>query len=420
MSQHLLWVTPAYPPFQGGGERYVRSLAHELVKKGYHITILTSTAEKESDFWQGSPHQEVQQTADGPVRIIRCPLRPLAGGWQMLRVWRTLMVAGSLFSPLPLSWLHKMAQFVPAIQWPVELHPLVGQVDLIHAFNISWEHGLLTGRVWAEQEQIPYVATPFAHLSTGPADRVTRNSTMRHQLEVLQAARLVLTLTTVEADGLAKLGVPANQIFAIGSGGDPLPDPLPPPLPLPYQQLDRPLVLFLGRISFDKGAHHLVQAVQQLRQEGVALSLALAGQPAPEFTRFFNGLSTTQKEGICLFGPVDELYKHQLLQAAEVLALPSRTDSFGLVFLEAWAYGKPVIGARAGGIPGVVTHEQDGLLVEYGDITQLREALRRLVNDAQLRQQLGRNGHITREFRFTWERVAGRVHAVYQQILKKN
>ncbi len=55
--------------------------------------------------------------------------------------------------------------------------------------------------------------------------------------------------------------------------------------------------------------------------------------------------------------------------------MPSRTDSFGIVFLEAWANGLPVVAADAGGVPEVVRHEQTGLLVPFGDLDRLSQSI---------------------------------------------
>ena len=66
-------------------------------------------------------------------------------------------------------------------------------------------------------------------------------------------------------------------------------------------------------------------------------------------------------------GPVRGQLKQDMLAATDLFVLPSRVDSFGIVYLEAWAYGLPVIGCRAGGVPDVIDDGQDGLLVNYGD-----------------------------------------------------
>lgn len=76
--------------------------------------------------------------------------------------------------------------------------------------------------------------------------------------------------------------------------------------------------------------------------------------------------------------------------SSDVLAFPSDTETLGFVAMEAMASGTPVVGARAGGVPDVITHERNGLLFTPGDLGELTECLRRLTVDPVLRQRLGR------------------------------
>ena len=93
-------------------------------------------------------------------------------------------------------------------------------------------------------------------------------------------------------------------------------------------------------------------------------------------------------------------------------------DSFGLVFLEAWAHGKPVIGARAGGIPGVVDDGENGILVNFGDVHAMTEAVRLLLFDQLLRQQMGENGRLKVRSKYNWEQITGQVLGVYETVLR--
>ncbi|RYZ65226.1 MAG: glycosyltransferase, partial [Proteobacteria bacterium] len=85
----------------------------------------------------------------------------------------------------------------------------------------------------------------------------------------------------------------------------------------------------------------------------------------------------------------------------DIFVAPSRYESFGLVFLEAMVFGKPVIAGDAGGGPEVVTHEKSGLLVPPGDAGALGAALNRLLADPGLRIRLGQNARRDYETRFT-------------------
>jgi glycosyltransferase involved in cell wall biosynthesis len=416
---HVLLVTPAFPPFPGGGERYAHSLACALQQRGARLTVVTSAATREVDFWQGSQAQTVTETVADGLRIIRCPLRPLPGRFTALLAWRKLMV---LLSALPgdqTAVLQRMCRLIPPIQGLPTVLAQLDDIDLVHGFNVSWEYALMAGWRWARQRGLPFVLTPFTHFGTGQ-DRVARNSTMDHQRRVYRDAARVLVLTAVEQAGLAALSVPSNQIDVIGGGMDAVPALGDWAVLQEKYQLQRPYALFVGRNSFEKGAIHAAQAVLALQQAGSEVRLVLAGQLAGEFERFYGRLPPSAQQIIQPLGIVNETDKHTLLSQAEMLLLPSRTDSFGIVLLEAWAHGKPVIGARAGGIPGVIDHQHNGLLVKFGDVAALGQAIQSLLTDVAKGQTMGANGRDKVHTQYNWQQVAERVWANYEAVWRSN
>jgi glycogen(starch) synthase len=407
---HILFLTPAYPPFPGGGERYTSALAHELAARGHTITVLTSQALNESDFWKGKNSPQPLAESDGEVRVVRCPIARMPGSRTGLLAWRKSMVVISTLPGDQGNILAAMARYIPPIsEMKTTIDGLAGAFDLVHAFNISWEFPAIVGWHYAKRNKLPFILTPFAHFGTSSKDRVALNSTMDHQIQMLRDAHAVNVLTNVEGEGLKRLGIPGNQIVAVGSGAEPLPQ-----FPKSAQVLNRylvshPYAIFIGRASRDKGAIDAMKAILRLRQAGINLNLCLVGQQSPECIRFHEQMTADQKQYFHVLGIIEDEDKHALLSAAQMLILPSRTDSFGIVFLEAWQHAKPVIGARAGGIPGVIQDGYNGLLVEFGDTAGLADAMTQLVTDLALNRRLGKNGSITVEREYSWEQVCDRV-----------
>lgn len=413
----ILFLSPAYyPPFPGGGERYVRALAQGLLTQGHHVTVVSSCARLEQDLWRGcTALPESDEAARPPV--WHCPLAPFPGGRLGLLACRKLMV---LISALPgdqTKWLERLAHRFPALlQLPETLAPL-GVFDLVHAFNLSWEYPALVGYDFAQKHGLPFVLTPFMHFGAAEGDRVARNTTMQHQQRLLRQAHAVAVLTSIEREGLLQLGLMANRVVTIGAGLDPLPVALLNGDALcEAHRITQPFVLFVGRNSYDKGALHAAQAVLRLNREGERLQLVLIGQMTPEFRRFYARLGAAEQQHLRPLGIVPEDEKHALLEACEALLLPSRTDSFGIVILEAWAHGRPVIGAQAGGIPGVIDAGENGLLVPFGDVTALSEALRLLRKDPLLAQRLGAQGYKKVTQVYHWKEVCRKTESLYAQL----
>jgi glycogen synthase len=178
-----------------------------------------------------------------------------------------------------------------------------------------------------------------------------------------------------------------------------------------------PLVLLIGRISRDKGALQAVEAVIGLQERGVAVALVLVGEPSREFERLYGRLTPEERQIIVPLGIVDEETKHALLRRAAMLVLPSAVESLGIVVLEAWTHRKPVIGARAGGLMAVIDEGSDGLLVEYGDVAGLADAIAALLGDPALAERLGSAGQRKVQAQFSWDAVTDRVEAAYAAAL---
>jgi glycosyltransferase involved in cell wall biosynthesis len=417
---NILFLTPAFPPFPGGGERYALSLANELTGRGHSITTLTSHATAERDFWQaGSQPAVITRNGTAKLHIIRCPVKPISGGRPGLLAWRKLMV---LLSSLPgdqsrlLMYMARRIPTIPALE--PTLNNLPASFDLVQVFNLSWEYPLTAGWRYAQRYKLPLVVIPYTHFGVGGRDRVARNSTMDHQRKILNMADAVLTLTTIEEAGWISLGLSRERVTTIHGGLDRPSVPPDPASILSRLKLSKPYALFVGRGSFDKGAVHAVQAVVRLNNEGCPLTLVLAGQSTPDFERVYQQLTAQEREWIRPLGVISDEEKQALLSETEMLLLPSRTDSFGIVLLEAWGYGRPVIGARAGGIPGVIDDGRNGLLVEFGDVPGLTAAVRQLIEDAPKKEALGRAGLEKVNSVYQWGQVGDRVEAVYRQIVQ--
>lgn len=409
---HILFLTPGFPPLPGGGERYAAALAHQFTERGHTVTVVTSSAETEGDFWHGSG-AATTDSSHPHMTIIRCPVRPMWGGWPGLLTWRKAMVTISTVPGDYSRVLSQMSRQVPSISGIRHvLDGIPGRVDIVNGFNISWENAMFTGWEWARQNDVPFVATPFMHFGSGNDDRVQRNALMDHQRLMLRNASAVLTLTDIEARGLQDHDIIPPRIETIGGGLDPLP-PLGDTVATLHQyEIEPPYLIYVGRASQDKGAIHAAQAAIQLKY-----TLVMVGQRTAEFDAFIESLNPSDARFIRHFGIVSEVDKHALLHNADILLLPSRIDSFGIVLLEAWAHGKPVIGADAGGIPGVVTDDVDGVLVPYGDVGALIRVIRRLSGNADLRRAMGNHGHAQLETRFNWKHVSEHVLAIYTDLV---
>lgn len=176
-------------------------------------------------------------------------------------------------------------------------------------------------------------------------------------------------------------------------------------LPLPRGFPSGQVVLSVGRWIAEeryKGADLLIRSVSRLSGEFPSLQLVLAG-PGDDVPRLRQEAQRRGASGrVHFFTVVPRSELAAFYSHADIFALPSTGEGFGIVFLEAMAFGKPIIAANAGGIPDVVEHGREGLLVEPTE-EHVANALKQLLSDPALGRELGMRGkeRVKNEFSFS-------------------
>ncbi|MFI1507033.1 glycogen synthase [Streptomyces sp. NPDC020597] len=187
---------------------------------------------------------------------------------------------------------------------------------------------------------------------------------------------------------------------------------------------DRPFVLFVGRITRQKGVPHLLRAVRDI--DPAAQVVLCAGAPdTPEIEREFRDLFTElrgSRDGVHWIPkmlPRPEVI--QLLTHAAVFVCPSVYEPLGIVNLEAMACGTPVVASRVGGIPEVVEDGVTGSLVTVDEDFEanLASALDKILGDPAAAARMGEAGRARAVGEFGWDAVARRTVRLYQEIVKQ-
>ncbi|MFI0960011.1 glycogen synthase [Streptomyces sp. NPDC021080] len=185
----------------------------------------------------------------------------------------------------------------------------------------------------------------------------------------------------------------------------------------------RPYILFVGRITRQKGVPHLLRAVRDI--DPAAQVVLCAGAPdTPEIDREFRELYrelSAVRDGVHWIPqmlPRPDVI--QLLTHAAVFVCPSVYEPLGIVNLEAMACGTAVVASRVGGIPEVVEHGETGLLVPLGDDFEagLATALDSVLADPVTARRMGEAGRRRAVGEFGWDTVARRTVRLYEEVLK--
>ena len=188
------------------------------------------------------------------------------------------------------------------------------------------------------------------------------------------------------------------------------------PGPLPQFDDGKINILYVGRLEKRKGLKYLLAAFSRIKWEFPNARLIVVG-PGNLDKESHLLLGERNIQDVVFVGGAPYLDLPRYYQTADIFCAPSTgKESFGIVLLEAMAASKPVVATNIEGYSGVITHGQEGLLVPPKDEESLAQALGTLIEDSELRRQLGATGRSAVE-QFEWDRVAARVIDYYGTLL---
>jgi glycosyltransferase involved in cell wall biosynthesis len=232
-----------------------------------------------------------------------------------------------------------------------------------------------------------------------------------------RAVDRVFALSPDMAAWATRGGTPAARVMVIPNGIDPAElgvapgsTPAPPSTEPPLR------LLYVGRLSPEKGVGFLLQALVRLRDVGVPFQALIVGDgpTAAEHAAFVQAHRLA--ESVQLLGGVPRGRLAELYARAQVVCIPSLSDPLPTVALEALAMGRPVIGSAVGGISYLVEEGVNGLLAPPASVEALAEALARVASTPELLRTLARGAHRSVFPAYSWERIGERLGAALQAL----
>ncbi len=231
-----------------------------------------------------------------------------------------------------------------------------------------------------------------------------------------RARRIIAISQNTRRDLVTLLGLPAERIDVVTPGVAPQFRPLPPDQVAAFRRargLPERFVLYVGTLQPRKNLITLLEAFARLTP---GVKLVLAGGKGWMFAEVFARVQALGLENDVLFpGYVPDEELPLWYNAATVFVYPSLYEGFGMPPLEALACGTPAVVSNVSALPEAVGDA--GVLVRPDDVDEWAQALRRLLDDAALRAELGARGR-AHAARFSWERAAAETAAVYRRILE--
>lgn len=272
----------------------------------------------------------------------------------------------------------------------------------------------------------PVICTPFFHFSN------PRYMDLR-LIEVLKKFDLLIACTNLEKKFLIeKCKIQPEKIRVIPMGVDYEKFKSVNKSPLEYNYFKHKffikreqkykLILFCGYKNYEKGALSILKSIPYIINKIKKVYFVFIGPSTLAFNQELSKIHKLENARILNFTPDNltgyfDKKKMAAFKEADIYLMPSRSDAFGISFLEAWSAGKPVIGARIGATPEVIRENVDGLLVEFDNPEDIAQKVINLLKNKRLRKKFGLAGQLKVSQKYTWDLISNETHFTYKNLI---
>ncbi len=365
----ILVVIQRFYPAIGGAENLLKSYL-DYLSSNHEIIVFTSNAVELPSFWNKNDVQ-LNFPDNSNYKIKRFDIQiPSEASFDID------------FFPYSIS---SLGPFCPEM-WNSLLN-LKENFDLIIVSSFPYDH-IVPAFIAAKKNNIPLMILPHIH-SEFPYLHFTSS-----KLTILENSEAIVVNTDEEQNQLIKHKIPENKIHVH-----------PPGIFTNYEKSTlvdirkklninskSVVILFAGTKSYEKGIFFLLDSLKVLLQNQNLVDLILIGSPNDEFLDYLKNQPDSVKKHVFDLGIVDELEKNSIFNTCDIFVMPSKSESFGLVYLEAWLYKKPVIGCNIEAVKNLIDDDKNGLLVSFGDTDDLILKITKLL-DPNIRKQFGVQGY---------------------------
>jgi len=378
---HIIQVTPRFTPAIGGVEEHVYRISLELVKRGHKVTVITSNE------------------VDGQVYTLKKEVL------QDIQIFRTALFMPRYFREI---W------FTPGII--NILFKLKG--DILHAHGYRCLSSCIAICL-AKFRKIPTVLTP--HGIYPPRSfinfmlKLSFDNTFGRLL--IKNSDKIIALSKHNKKLLLQKGTPTNKITIIPNGVD-----LNEYVNLDVTQKNQPILLYVGRIDWNKRLDKVVEAMPLILKEFPSAKFVIVGPDYAKISKKILKLANILKvkNAIIITGEVKRKKLLEFYSSASIFIQPSLYEGFGLSMLEAMGSKIPVITSPYGGPGDILKHRVHALLLSKITPDEIFKSVHAILTDNNLRKNLVSNAFELVKKKYVWESVVDKLEAVYYQLINKN
>ena len=283
--------------------------------------------------------------------------------------------------------------------------------DVIHA-HVAVPDGhaaIIAGRAYGK----PTVVTFHGHDVHNIPE--LNHACRRAVASVAQGASRVVVVSTAFGNALREY-VRDRELLVVSNGYSPE-DVSPGSLELANRYRGKKVILSVGYLIPRKAHKYVVMALSKLLEAHPDIVYVIIGRGDEErpLKRLVNKMGL--QDTVEFVGQVPHRVVMAYLATCDIFALPSWHESFGVVYVEAMAHGRPVVACRGEGIEDVIVDGETGALVEPKDVDSLTNALGKLLEDQAYARRLGEAGKALVARSFTWEQSAEKLRQLYEELI---
>ncbi|MCS7140492.1 MAG: glycosyltransferase family 4 protein [Candidatus Nezhaarchaeota archaeon] len=389
MKMRVLMLSWEYPPrIIGGLARHVYWISRALAQHDVDVTVVT----------------------------LDYPEVPAIEHEKNLKVIR-VMSYGFHSSDFP-SWVHQF-----------NLNMVEAALEEGGDFSIIHAHDWLTATAGIALKHIlrrPLISTMHS-TEYGRRGGLIRDVLQRHIHDMewwltYESWKVIVCSNYMKSELRRSLSVPDDKVVVIPNGVNPISIPTFTNLHefrRKYAEDWEKIVLFVGRIVYEKGPHTLIDATLQLLSRRQDLKVVIVGE-GPMRKELMNKVDRSGfKHKFYFTGFIEDIELTRLYMVSDVAVFPSLYEPFGIVALEAMSAGKPLIVSDVGGLSEIVVDGFNGLKVPVGDVNALSSALEYLIGNPDIAKRMGENGARRAREVYSWDVIGEKTLEVYHKVLQE-
>jgi glycogen(starch) synthase len=393
----VLMLSWEYPPVVIGGlARHVHALAGHLARSGHEVVVLC----RHQAGTDAETHPTTDSTVDG-VRIIRVAEDPAHLVFERDLIAWTLAMGHAMVRAATELLREWRPDVVHAHDWLVA-HPAIAVAEAARVPLIGTIHATEAGRHsgWLSHPLNQQVHSVEWWLANRAEALITCSQAMRK--EVAYLFEVEPAAVTVIHNGIEERSwqVPRREVVQARAT---------------YSPSGAPLLLYFGRLEWEKGVQDLLTALPRIRRRHPGTRLVIAGKGRHHTELVTLARKLRIRRAVDFAGHLSDRELKAALAAADAVVLPSRYEPFGIVALEAAAAKAPLVASTAGGLGEVVINGETGLAFEPGDVTGLASSVEAVLSDKPAAQRRAKAAQARLGADFDWAKIAEATAEVYQR-----